>query len=117
MLPVVGSCGRRVLAAAAALNLLATVAAGVAASPAEADHGPEASFDAAREQYETGHYEVAFREFAALADRGHCEAARIAREMVRAGRALYPVAFAAAPERLERWRGLPGCGSGAPPLR
>jgi len=68
-----------------------------------------ARYDAARDQYEIGHFTVAFAAFAQLADEGHCEAARIARGMVRHGRELYATEFAVAPERLTRWQRLPGC--------
>jgi hypothetical protein len=44
-----------------------------------------------------------------FAARGHCEAARMARQMVRLGRAHYGVDFAVAPLRLEHWQRLPGC--------
>ncbi len=49
----------------------------------------ENRYDAARDDYEVGHYDKAFVVFAELADHGHCAAARIAREMVLAGRPLY----------------------------
>ena len=92
---------------------LAALAAASAASATGPAADTAARYDAARDQYEIGHFEVAFDEFAALADRGHCEAARIARQMVRHGRALYAIPFAVAPERLEHWRSLPGCSAGA----
>ena len=58
----------------------------------------------ARAEYEVGHYEAAFAAFAALADEGQCDAARIASQMARLGRALYPVSFQVDAERLQRWQ-------------
>ncbi len=66
-------------------------------------------FDAAREEYEIGHFGAAFAAFAQLADEGHCEAARMARQMVRYGRQLYAMEFSVAAPRLALWRELPGC--------
>lgn len=98
-----------------ALMALMTLSAGAFAAGPAADAG--ARYDAARDQYEIGHFQAAFDEFAALADDGHCEAARVARQMVRHGRALYAVAFTVAPERLERWQRLPGCNAAAAAAR
>lgn len=66
-------------------------------------------YDAARDDYEIGRFDKAFAEFAALADEGHCEAARVAQQMVRYGKALYAAEFKVPRERLERWQRLPGC--------
>lgn len=60
-------------------------------------------FQAAQEAYAIGHYGAAFAEFAALADAGHCDAGRIAQQMVRYGRVLYGVEFQLAPQRAQRW--------------
>jgi hypothetical protein len=60
-------------------------------------------FEDALSQYEVGRYEEAFTTFAKLADEGHCESARIAREMARFGRQLYAKDFELAPARNERW--------------
>ncbi|MDH5287694.1 MAG: hypothetical protein OEX23_13805 [Betaproteobacteria bacterium] len=60
-------------------------------------------------QYEVGRYEEAFTAFAKLADEGHCEAARIAREMARFGRQLYAKDFELAPARIDRWPQAPDC--------
>lgn len=68
-----------------------------------------ARLDVARAEYEVGHFAAAFEAFAQLADEGHCEAARVAQQMVRYGRTLYAMEFAVAPPRLTRWRGLPAC--------
>lgn len=69
----------------------------------------DAGFDEAVAQYEIGHYEAAFDRFAILADSGHCEAARIARQMSRHGKALYRLELRLEPERVRRWVHLPGC--------
>lgn len=66
-------------------------------------------YDAARDEYEIGHFGAAFAAFALLADEGHCEAARVAHQMVRYGRQLYAMDFSVAAPRLARWRELPGC--------
>jgi hypothetical protein len=66
-------------------------------------------YDAARDDYEIGHFDKAFAEFAALADEGHCDAARVAQQMVRYGKPLYATEFKVAAERLERWQRLSGC--------
>lgn len=68
-----------------------------------------ARLDAAREEYEVGHFAAAFASFAQLADEGHCGAARVARQMARYGRPLYAIDFEVTPERLERWQRLPAC--------
>lgn len=89
--------------ALAATVATALVAAAGAAS-AEADR-----LEQARAEYEVGHYATAFATFAVLADEGQCEAARIATEMARFGRTLYPVAFTVDAERLQRWQRTSGC--------
>lgn len=67
----------------------------------------QARYDAARDQYEVGHFQVAFAAFSQLAEEGHCDAARIAQQMVRYGRQLYGAEFSVAPEKVARWRALP----------
>lgn len=62
------------------------------------------SFDQAQLHYEAGHYGPAYAAFAALADCGHREAARIALQMRQFGPALYGTAFMAGPRQLQRWR-------------
>jgi hypothetical protein len=71
----------------------------------------DARYHEAHAQYEIGHFREAFAGFSQLADEGHCEAARIARQMVRYGTALYPAPFHAEPERLARWQRLVDCPS------
>jgi hypothetical protein len=88
----------------AAFTLVAGCAAALAQSPTASSR-----FDAARDRYAIGHFGAAFAEFAELADQGHCDAARIAQQMVRYGKPLYAAEFSVARERLERWQRLPGC--------
>ena len=66
-------------------------------------------YDAAQIDYEIGHVERAFEAFSALADEGHCDAARMAREMVRQARTLYLMELKVDPARLQRWHRLPHC--------
>jgi hypothetical protein len=69
------------------LGLAGISGASGAPSSAELDR----RYEAAREAYAIGHYAAAHAEFAALADAGHCDAARIAHLMRRHGRRLYGV--------------------------
>ena len=78
----------------------------MAAAPARPD---DSRYHEALAQYEVGHYQEAFAAFARLADEGHCEAARIARQMVRHGTKLYPTFFQVEPERLARWERATDC--------
>lgn len=71
--------------------------------------GQTSRYEAAQVEYEIGHFDEAFATFAELADEGHCDAARLAQQMVRYGRPLYAVEFKVAPERLKRWQRLPAC--------
>ncbi|MFO1329759.1 MAG: hypothetical protein U1F56_20530 [Rubrivivax sp.] len=71
--------------------------------------GDAARLEAAHEAYDIGHYAQAFDAFAQLADGGHCEAARMARQMLQHGRTLYGIAFSVPPERRSRWQRAPGC--------
>jgi hypothetical protein len=85
-----------------------TLAAGCAVAWAQSPN-PVSRYDAARDQYEVGHFDEAFAAFADLADQGHCDAARVAQQMVRYGKSLYAIEFRVPRERLERWQRLPGC--------
>jgi hypothetical protein len=85
-----------------------TLAAGCAVALAQSPAGTS-RYDAARDQYEIGHFSEAFAVFADLADQGHCDAARVAQQMVRHGKPLYAIEFSVARDRLERWQRLPGC--------
>lgn len=89
-------------ALSAAVTALALLATSVAS-------GQDARYDAAQVDYEIGHFEQAFAAFAVLADEGHCDAARLAQQMLRYGRPLYAIEFKVAPERLVRWQRLPAC--------
>jgi hypothetical protein len=103
----------------AALATLASAAGAFSGDAAGSSHVSDTSlrFESALDQYERGHYGMAFDEFAALADCGHCEAARVAIQMVRYGRALYAIPFAVVPERLEQWKRLNGCSAVAASTR
>lgn len=69
----------------------------------------ERAMDAVLRDYETGHYQRAFDRVALLADAGHCEAARLARDMARHGPRLFAQRFNVAAERLARWQLVPRC--------
>jgi len=58
----------------------------------------------ALEFYGDGHWSAAFGRFAALAERGHPDAARIALMMVRYGPELYRSAWTVTPGQLVRWQ-------------
>jgi hypothetical protein len=97
--------------AAAALAANAQTQPSSQAPPAAAAPAPsqQARYDAAHDQYEIGHFQLAFAAFAGLADEGHCESARIAQQMVRYGRTLYADEFVVTPARAAQWRALPSC--------
>lgn len=63
-------------------------------------------FEAAQLSYERNHWPQAFAAYAALADSGHAEAARIALQMARLGPALYGSRFAASDGQRQRWAAL-----------
>lgn len=90
--------------------IAACLLAAAFAAPARAA-GPEAAarYDAARDQYEIGHYDYAFRTFAELADEGHCNAMRTALQMARYGRPLYATEFKIAVERVVAWQRQAHC--------
>ena len=71
----------------------------------------EQRFAAAQDEYEAGHYAAAFSTFAALADAGHVQSARIALQMLRHGSSLYRTRFAAGPKQVERWSHTWNCTS------
>lgn len=80
----------RTIAALAAVVCLATA---LAAPPSDPTPDPEPIFRAAHEQYEANHWRAAYAGFVRAAALGHCESARIARQMYRQGPRLYGVAF------------------------
>lgn len=86
---------RRVLAAA--------LVAWAATQAGAAEPDPDPRYEAARAEYDNGHYRQAFEGFARLADGGHCQAARTARQMLRFGPGLYGLVFSVPPERLAQW--------------
>ena len=66
-------------------------------------------FEAARAEHEAGRHVEAFATLTALADQGHCEAARLALQLIQAGPQAYLTAFRADPVQTTRWRALPEC--------
>lgn len=97
----------------AAVAAVAALTTGVAAaSPPTATNAAlhQQRYDDALDQYEVGHFQVAFAEFASLADSGHCEAARMALQMMRYGKSMYAAEFHAPGERVRRWQIQPNCG-------
>jgi len=99
---------RRVAAAAAIAAMTAITATAGPAGDLNATTEQQ-RYDSARDQYEIGHFQVAFAEFASLADRGHCEAARMALQMLRYGKSMYATEFRVTPEQTQRWQRLPVC--------
>lgn len=95
---------RRALAAAT-LALAAGATTAAAAQPGV----PAADSDAAMRAYEVNHWPQAYAAFAALADQGHAEAARVALLMRRHGPALYGQRFAADDRQVELWSRQAAC--------
>jgi len=87
------------------------VAAWLGAPAAQAQSRSDVRFWTAQLEYEAGHYRQAFDMFAALADEGHCESARIARAMRSYGPKLYAMVFDAPRERAARWPAPAICAS------
>jgi hypothetical protein len=75
---------------------------------------PAERFSTAQEAYERGHYRSAFDAFAALADQGDCECARIAAQMARWGQPLYAQRLDLDADRLRHWQTRPGCSTTSP---
>lgn len=100
-----GAAMRHIAALAVLVVLLPLAAAAQAPSRAEQDR----AYDAAQVDYEVGHYAEAYAAFAALADAGHAEAARVALQMHRYGPGLYRMRFAAGPQQIGRWAALVSC--------
>lgn len=99
---------RRIVTTAAIATLAALPPLAAAAQPAS-EAGHERAYAAAQAEYEVGHYAAAFAAFAALADAGHAESARIATQMHRYGPGLYQMRFAAGPLQIGRWTALVSC--------
>ena len=95
-------------AAALCLGTAATGSAHAQATPAaeRSSAAPVAAdaFDRAHDAYDEGRWEAAYRTFAALADGGDAEAARIAWLMHRHGPALYRTALPASDTQRVRWQ-------------
>lgn len=96
---------RHIVASAALIALLPLAA--TAQPTTAADH--ERAYAAAQAEYEIGHYAAAFTAFAALADAGHVESARVAMQMHRYGPGLYQKRFAAGPMQIGRWMARVSC--------
>jgi len=110
--------GHRYLAAVlvAMLALLALLVTTVSAQPSaerlnEFPRSPD--FETAQLEYERNHWPQAYSAFAALADRGHREAARIALQMAGHGPALYGSSFAPSDGQRQRWAALAACAGDA----
>ena len=85
-----------------ALALGLSLAPGLApAAPASADE--VRTFEYARTLYTQHRWSGAFGRFAALADRGHPEAAQIALFMLRHGAPLYQTAWSATQPQIAQW--------------
>lgn len=96
-------------ATASSLLLVAgSVLAFGSSAPSAADSAA-ARYDDAHVQYEIGHFALAYAMFALLADDGHCDAIRMASQMLRHGKALYSMDFAVAPQRLAQWQRHAAC--------
>ena len=100
-----GATARRIVAVAALVALLPLAAVAQPTSAPELDR----AYAAAQAEYEVGHYAAAFTGFAALADAGHAESARIALQIQRFGPGLYQMRFAAGPQQIGRWTALLSC--------
>jgi hypothetical protein len=90
------SFGRARYAAAIALTSIVFGGGPAAAAPAPA-------FDDAMQHYQDGRWAAAYGRFAALADRGDNESARIALLMLRHGERLYGSKWSATQEQIRRW--------------
>ncbi len=89
-------------ASRAAAIVLASIAAG--GSPAAA--APAPTFDEAMQHYQDGRWAAAYGRFAALADRGDAESARIALLMLRHGERLFGSKWSATQEQIKHWVAL-----------
>ena len=100
---------RRGLALAALALAALALALGSGATRGAPTTEPAMDFDDALLAYEVNHWQQAYAAFAALADRGHVEAARLALAMRRHGPTLYGTRFVATERQVERWSGLCTC--------
>ncbi len=118
---------RTVAVAVASCGLIGPLLLAAAAEPARATSSTpspvlaaktpllalDARYDAARDEYEVGHFQAAFAEFAVLADAGHCGAVRMALQMLRYGKSLYATEFRTSLERVQQWQRQPTCATPA----
>lgn len=109
---------------AASPIMLAVLLSGAMASASmaqgQAPTTPQPTFDAALEAYEQGHYQQAYAMLVELAEQGHDEAMRMARDMWRFGPSLFGQAFGASERQQAMWlmrRGDDDVERVAPPLR
>ena len=82
--------------------VLSTATAATAADAAKS----ETVFTEAMAQYKQGKWSGAYGRFAALADKGHAEAARIALIMLRHGSTMYGSDWGASQPQVDRWTKL-----------
>jgi len=94
---------RFILHVLAALLLCANAAA---ATPSVDAARFDAQFNEAMDLYSVGKWAGAYGRFAALADRGHAEAARIALLMLRYGSRLYGHDWGASQPQINQWMEL-----------
>jgi hypothetical protein len=99
------------VAAALCVGALAATGAVAQGEPRADDAGVGRTADAleaAQHAYEEGRWEAAYRQFAALADDGDAEAARVAWLMHRHGLPLYRTVLPASEPQRIRWQQLSG---------
>jgi hypothetical protein len=94
---------RFILNVLAALFLCTNAAA---ATPSGEAVRSEAQFSEAMDLYSLGKWAAAYGRFAALADQGHAEAARIALLMLRHGSKLYGASWGASQPQINQWMKL-----------
>ena len=99
-----GAAARHLIATGLVVLLPLVAAAQGTSAPEQ-----ERAYAAAQAEYEVGHYAAAFTAFAALADGGHTESARVAMQMHRYGPRLYQMRLAAGPKQIGRWTALVSC--------
>jgi hypothetical protein len=87
------------------LLLFTSLAAGNPAATA-ASQGQEELLNQASTLYREGRWSGAYGRFAALADQGHLEAARIAMHMLRMGPVLYGTDWGASQPQIDLWSRL-----------
>lgn len=85
-----------------AVAVLALTVGAASAQPVRAVE-PSEAFDSAMLAYERDQWNDAYAGFAALADRGHAEAARVALQMWRQGPTRYRSTFPASAAQRQQW--------------